>query len=225
VTRIVAAGDSARILEFDARIAPDVNTRAVAAAAHLRARVIPGVRDIVTAYHSVTVYFDPLLTDQRRLEALLRAAGDAAAAPDGGHGREVQIPVCYGGDFGPDLADVSRFAGLDEDAVVSRHAGGRYRVFMIGFVPGFAYLGVVDRAIAIPRRATPRRRVPAGSVGIAGQQTGVYPSSTPGGWQLIGRTPLTLFTPDRDEPCLLAPGDTVQFVPIDRAAFDRLAGV
>jgi KipI family sensor histidine kinase inhibitor len=170
----------------------------------------------------VTVYFDPLITDQRRLETAARAAGDAPAVAEAA-GRQVRIPVCYGGEFGPDLAEVARFAGLDEAGVVARHAGGSYRVFMIGFVPGFAYMGSVDAAIAAPRRASPRPRVPAGSVGIAGAQTGVYPRETPGGWQLIGRTPAALFDPDRAEPCLLAPGDAVRFEAIDRAAFDRLA--
>ena len=128
--------------------------------------------------------------------------------------------MCYGGELGPDLAGVASFAGLTETAVVDVHAGGSYRVFMLGFVPGFAYLGIVDTRIAMPRRATPRVRVPVGSVGIAGAQTGVYPSETPGGWQLIGRTPVKPFDPARDEPFLLKAGDTVQFYPIERAEFD-----
>jgi inhibitor of KinA len=223
VTRLVRAGDSALVIEFDARIAPDVNARAIAAAAHVRARQLPGVRDVVPAYRSVTIYFDPLRADTRRLEAVAHAAGEAPA-PDTEPGREIAIPLCYDGDFGPDLGDVARFARMDEAGVVARHSAGRYRVYMMGFVPGFAYMGVVDERIAAPRRETPRLRVPAGSVGIAGAQTGIYPRETPGGWQLIGRTPLTLFDPTRDEPCLLAPGDAVRFEPIDRAAFDRLAG-
>jgi inhibitor of KinA len=133
----------------------------------------------------------------------------------------VRIPVCYGGEFGPDLAGVAAFAGLAESDVVSAHSAATYRVFMLGFVPGFAYLGVVDARIAMPRHATPRVRVPAGSVGIAGVQTGVYSGETPGGWQLIGRTPLKPFDPARDEPFLMEAGDAVQFYPIDRAEYDR----
>ncbi len=223
MTRLVHAGESALVIEFEARIAPEVNARAIAAAAHVRSRRLPGVRDVVPAYRSVTIYFDPLRADARRLEAVARAAGEAPA-PDGEAGREVAIPVCYGGEFGPDLAEVARFARTDEAGVVARHSAGRYRVFMMGFVPGFAYMGVVNERIAASRRDTPRLRVPAGSVGIAGAQTGVYPCETPGGWQVIGRTPLTVFDASRDEPCLLAAGDTVRFEPIDRAAFDRLAG-
>ena len=132
----------------------------------------------------------------------------------------MRIPVCYGGDLGPDLEEVASFAGMAEADVIRVHAGGTYRVFMLGFVPGFAYLGIVDQRIAMSRHATPRVRVPAGSVGIAGVQTGVYPAETPGGWQLIGRTPLKPFDPSRDEPFLLKAGDAVQFHPIDRAEYD-----
>lgn len=128
--------------------------------------------------------------------------------------RTVVIPVCYGGEFGPDLEEVARFHGMTEDEVIAIHAQGRYRVYMIGFAPGFAYLGGLSPEIATPRRATPRTHVPAGSVGIAGNQTGVYPLATPGGWQIIGRTPLALFRPHHEEPSLLRAGDIVQFCPI-----------
>ena len=133
----------------------------------------------------------------------------------------VRIPVCYGGELGPDLAAVASFARLPEADVVRRHAAGAYRVFMLGFVPGFAYLGIVDERIAMPRHASPRVRVPLGSVGIAGVQTGVYSAETPGGWQLIGRTPVKPFDPSRDDPFLMQAGDTVQFYPIDRDEYDR----
>jgi inhibitor of KinA len=133
----------------------------------------------------------------------------------------VRIPVCYGGDLGPDLASVASFAGMQEDDVVSAHAATTYRVFMLGFVPGFAYLGIVDERIAMPRHSTPRVRVPLGSVGIAGVQTGVYPAETPGGWQLIGRTPVKPFEPSRENPFLMKAGDSVQFYPIDRNEYDR----
>jgi inhibitor of KinA len=133
----------------------------------------------------------------------------------------VRIPVCYDAELGPDLAAVASFAGVSEADVVRVHTGATYRVFMLGFVPGFAYLGTVDERIAMPRRAAPRVRVPAGSVGIAGAQTGVYPAETPGGWQLIGRTPLKPFDPLREDPFLMKSGDAVQFFAIDRAEYDR----
>jgi inhibitor of KinA len=132
----------------------------------------------------------------------------------------IRIPVCYGGEFGPDLPAVAVFAGLAEHEVVQLHAAATYRVFMLGFVPGFAYLGMVDPRLSMPRRATPRVRVPAGSVGVAGIQTGVYPAETPGGWQLIGRTPVKPFDPTSMEPFLMKAGDAVEFYPIDRAEYD-----
>jgi inhibitor of KinA len=225
--RIVAAGDACILLQFDDRIAPDVNARAVAAAAALDQAALPGVRDIVPTFRSLAVHFDPL---QTHYEALMDALREAArltpgAVPSRASAAVTRIPVCYGGEFGPDLPEIARFAGLSEDAVVDLHRSVSYRVFMLGFMPGFAYLGSVPERIAAPRRPSPRTRVSAGSVGIAGAQTGVYPADTPGGWQVIGRTPVRVFDILRPEPCLFAPGDTVQFQAVDRATYQELAGV
>jgi inhibitor of KinA len=219
--RIVPAGDSALIVEFEERIDPGVNARTIACADAIQAAAIGGVRDVVPTYRSVAVYFDPLHTDSEALTACLereaaRPPGAASAAPPA-----VRIPVCYGGDLGPDLPAVAAFAELHEPEVVRLHTAGIYRVFMLGFVPGFAYLGIVDQRIAMPRHATPRVRVPSGSVGIAGVQTGVYPAETPGGWQLIGRTPVKPFDSARAQPFLLKAGDAVQFYAIDRAEYDQ----
>jgi inhibitor of KinA len=219
--RIVPAGDAALIVEFEERIDPLVNARAIACAEGIQAANVPGVRDVVPTYRSVAVYFDPLQTDYDALIAVLeREAGQPPTAPSVAR-TPLRIPVCYGGDLGPDLAAVAAFAGIEESDVVRLHAGETYRVFMLGFVPGFAYLGIVDRRIAMPRHATPRVRVPAGSVGIAGAQTGIYSADTPGGWQLIGRTPLKPFDADRREPFLMRAGDAVQFFAIDRAEYAR----
>ena len=218
--RLHHSGDGLVLVEFRAVIAPDVNRRAVALAAAIRDARVPGVRDVVPAYASVGVHVDPLRFDHAVLDAVVSHAWDSAAGAEG-PGRVVDIPVCYGGRFGPDLAEVAAFAGGSEDDVIERHAAGRYRVYMLGFLPGFAYLGGVDAAIAMPRRATPRTTVPAGSVGIAGAQTGVYPCESPGGWRLIGRTPTAMFDLTRAEPALLAPGDVVRFVPL---AHDRWTG-
>ena len=218
--RIVQAGDSALIVEFDERIDPVVNARTIACADAIQAAAIDGVRDVVPTYRSVAVYFDPLHTDGDALTACLereaaRPASEASAARPA-----VRIPICYGGDLGPDLPAVAAFAGVSEPEVIRLHAAESYRVFMLGFVPGFAYLGIVDQRIAMPRHATPRVRVPSGSVGIAGVQTGIYSAETPGGWQLIGRTPVKPFDPVREPPFLLKAGDAVQFYPIDRAEYD-----
>ena len=222
IFRIVPVGDAALTVEFEERIDPLVNRRAIALADAVRRASIAGIRDIVPTYRSVTVFFDPLRTDRR---ALMQELERDAAAPPGpvGEAREpLRIPICYGGEFGPDLGDVAAFGRVGEGEVVRRHTARSYRVFMLGFVPGFAYMGLVDEQIAAPRRATPRVRVPRGSVGIAGLQTGIYPAETPGGWQLIGRAPVRPYDPTRAEPFLMKSGDTVPFFAIDRAEFDRL---
>ncbi len=207
--RVKDAGDSALLLELDAVIDPAVNARAIAIAAALRADDIAGVRDVVSTFRSVAVYFDPLAVDA----GVIRDALERAAAAPGAvtSGRLVEVPVVYGGECGPDLEAVAAFSGLDAADVIGRHAGADYRVYMLGFLPGFAYLGTVPPEIAMPRRATPRLRVPAGSVGIAGRQTAVYPRESPGGWQLIGHTDAVLWDIDRTEPALLTPGMSVQF--------------
>ncbi len=223
VAHVIAAGDSALFVEFEERIDPEVNARAIALAGAVQAAAIPGVRDVVPTYRSVAVYFDPLRTDYRRLvdrvEHEVTNPSTQFAAPRA----PVRIPVCYGGDLGPDLGEVAAFAHVSEAEVVRMHTGAIYRVFMLGFVAGFAYLGTVDAKIAMARRATPRVRVPLGSVGIAGVQTGIYPAETPGGWRLIGRTPLKPFDPARVAPFLMQAGDRVQFYSIDRDTFDRMA--
>jgi inhibitor of KinA len=221
--RIVTAGDSALIVEFEDRIDPAVNARAIACADALQAAGLPGVRDVVPTFRSVAVYFDPLHTDGDVLFARVEAAAAAASAGAEASRTPIRIPVCYGGDFGPDLSALAAFSHLDEHAVVAAHTARTYRVFMLGFVPGFAYLGTVDERIAMPRRSAPRVRVPAGSVGIAGVQTGIYPTETPGGWQIIGRTPVKPFDPDRTEPFLLKAGDAVEFYAIDPDRFTDAA--
>jgi inhibitor of KinA len=181
----------------------------------VRAAVLSGVRDVVPTFCSVAVYFDPLKTD---VDALVRRLDREAARQAPAPMRvasPIRIPVCYGGEFGPDLAEVARFAGMSEGDIIELHSAPVYRVFMLGFVQGFAYLGTVDPRIAAPRRATPRVRVAAGSVGIAGLQTGIYPSESPGGWQLVGRTPVKPFDLGRLQPFLFKPGDAVRFYRIE----------
>jgi KipI family sensor histidine kinase inhibitor len=189
-----------------------VNARAIAIATAIRAARLDGVRDVMPTFRSVAVYFDPGRTSAVRLRAGVEAALDAPVVPV--FGREVEVPVVYGGQHGPDLDGVAGWARLEPSEVVERHARQVYRVYMTGFLPGFPYMGPVDPAIAMPRRATPRLRVPAGSVGIAGPQTGIYPSDAPGGWNLVGRTPLRLFDAHRTPSVSLSPGDRVRFVPV-----------
>jgi KipI family sensor histidine kinase inhibitor len=217
----VAAGDSVVIVEFEEVIDVAVNARAIALAARIESAAIAGVRDVVPTYRSVAVYFDPLRTDYDALYAKLDSEARQSVTETAAARKPVRIPVCYGGDYGPDLAAVAAFAGLNEADVIRLHAEATYHVFMLGFVPGFAYMGIVNERIAMARHSTPRVRVPAGTVAIAGIQTGIYPAETPGGWQLIGRTPLKPFDSLRPEPFLVAPGDAVQFYAIDRDQYER----
>ncbi|HJU26533.1 MAG TPA: 5-oxoprolinase subunit PxpB, partial [Rhodanobacteraceae bacterium] len=208
-------GEDALLLRFGDSIDAAVNARVHAAFARLRAANLSGVQDIAPAYASLLLRFDPLAwgaQDGESPHAHLRSAIDSilhdGAPPASEMGsRAVDIPVCYGGDFGPDLGGVASHSGLDAREVIARHTAAEYIVAMLGFAPGFPYLLGLDPALQIPRRATPRTRVPAGSVAIGGAQTGIYPRELPGGWQIISRTPAVLFDPQRDPPALLAPGD------------------
>lgn len=212
--RIRECGESMLLVELEATIDPLVNERAIVLASRIRGRQARGVRDVAPGYCTVGVHFDPLQTDLAALEQAITSefnAIDIAAVADR---PAIEIPVRYGGDAGPDLAAVAEFARCAERDVIERHTSPTYRVYMLGFVPGFAYMGRVDPVIAAPRHRVPRERVPAGSVGIAGGQTGVYPVDSPGGWQLIGRTDTVVFDAHRERPSLLSPGDRVRFVPV-----------
>jgi inhibitor of KinA len=219
--RLVPAGDSAVIVEFEERIDAAVNARTIAFAEAIDAARIPGVRDVVPTYRSVAIYYDPLRTNGGVLMTEVEREAARPAPPTSVSPAPIRIPVSYGGEFGPDLSAVAAFGSLSEDEVVRAHTALTYRVFMVGFVPGFAYLGIVDQRIAMPRHSSPRVRVPLGSVGIAGVQTGIYPAETPGGWQLIGRTPVKPFDSAREKPFLMKAGDAVQFYAIDRSEYDR----
>lgn len=172
---------------------------------------MPGVLELTPGMNNLMLGFDPLSTDTEALADAARTLWKRALRRQAA-GRLVEIPVRYGGDDGPDLGDVATHCSLTPDEVVRRHTAAEYVVYFIGFQPGFAYLGGLDASLHTPRRAEPRVAVPAGSVGIGGVQTGVYPLATPGGWQLIGRTALPLFNPQAEPPTLLAPGDRVRFV-------------
>ena len=214
IVRIAPSGDAALRIEFEERLDPDINGAVIALAEGIRQRCGAAIRDAVIGYSTVTVYFDPLVVDASWLEQEVRALAASVRWGKDEGGRLIEVPVCYGGEFGPDLDDVAAFAACSHDEVVELHARGEYRVYMVGFVPGFAYLGIVDARIAAPRRAAPRSAVPPGSVAIAGPQTGVYPSSTPGGWNIIGRTPLRPYDPARSDPFLFRAGDRVRFAPV-----------
>ena len=208
---VVTLGDSCVALLLAATIDDAVNARAIAIAAALERRSLQGVRDIVPTYNSVTVHYDPLMTERRAIGVELERLANLPGASDAEQ-RTIEIPVRYGGTAGPDLAAVAGFAKLSESEVVRLHTLPSYRVYMLGFLPGFAYMGSVDARIAMPRLETPRVKVAKGSVGIAGAQTGIYPCDSPGGWRIIGRTEMKLFDQERTEPFLLRAGNYVKFV-------------
>jgi KipI family sensor histidine kinase inhibitor len=217
--RFREAGDSAALLQWEPVIDAAINARAIAVADAARSKRIAGIRDVVSTFRSVAVYFDPLLVSIETVREALLSSAIISTGPSAGE-RVVEVPVTYGGDAGPDMPEVAAMTGTSESDVARRHADATYRVFMLGFLPGFAYMASVDERIAVPRRASPRVRVPAGSVGIAGRQTGVYPIESPGGWQIVGRTLSRVFDPSRPQPCLFAPGDSVRFVDVGRPKVD-----
>ncbi|MBG9792029.1 kinase inhibitor [Paenibacillus dendritiformis] len=214
-------GDAAVVVEFDTVIGPASHEQVRLLSLYLDHHPIPGMIEYVPAFTTVTVFYDPVVLRYEEAKAKLeRAVEQTADMRLDEKARAVEIPVCYGGEFGPDLEDVAAHNHLTPDEVVRIHSSAEYLVYMIGFAPGFPYLGGMPERIAAPRRSSPRLAIPAGSVGIAGKQTGVYPIVTPGGWQLIGRTPVPLFRPDMTPPTLLRAGDTIRFVPITEKEYD-----
>ncbi len=233
---IAPLGDAAIVVQLGRRIGAEAHRRVRQLAYYLEHHPFAGLVQYVPAFTTVTVYYDGMKLaaehqDQsssdhmplpypimvRIMESILEKLEDLEFP----EAKTVDIPVCYGGEFGPDLDDVARRNGLTPEEVVQIHTSVDYLVHMLGFAPGFAYLGGMSPRIAAPRRSTPRLAIPAGSVGIAGEQTGVYPMETPGGWQLIGRTPVRLFLPQASPPSLLAAGQVVRFYPISRQAFEH----
>lgn len=218
-------GECALTVQLGTVIAEPVADAVRAFAAGLEEAKLPGIRELVPTYCTVMVHYDPAVWGFEELAKQLTALADRLEASSAGESDLVEIPVLYGGEAGPDLNFVAEHNGLTPEEVIRRHTAPSYLVYMLGFTPGFPYLGGMDESIAAPRLKTPRVRIPAGSVGIAGTQTGVYPINSPGGWQLIGRTPLRLFDMEGENKFLLKAGQRVRFVPIDEAEFRRLGGV
>lgn len=222
--KVLYAGDSAVTIEFGDSIDIKVNARVQQLRQFIDRGQFNGVVELVPTYRSLTVYFDPVRVGDvapffERLKKL--AADTKGEVPKGG--LIIVIPVCYGGEFGPDMQNVIDHTGLSEEEIIKRHTAVDYYCYMLGFTPGFSYLGGMDESLATPRLKEPRKVIPAGSVGIAGKQTGIYPIDSPGGWQLIGRTPLKLFDPEGQPPFLIDAGMWVRFRSIDRKEYDEIA--
>lgn len=221
-------GETTLLIRFGDRIDAALNASVHRAAAILRSAHLPGVVDMVPAFATLALVYAPTIWSDddgspwQHLAAAVRAVFAAPPPCDDRITATIEIPVSYGGEDGPDLAFVAHHCGLSEDEVVARHVAADYRVAMLGFAPGFPYLLGLDSTLHTPRHANPRTRVPRGSVAIGGGQTGIYPSELPGGWHLLGRTPLRLFDPLRDPVCLLASGDFVRFRAINAAEFSAL---
>jgi len=217
--RFHPASDQSLLIYFGHRVTLQAHENVAKLLRLLESEPIPGVRNLHPAYCSLLVKFDALKMDHPQLESILRSYLDRIAQIALPMTREVEIPVCYGGPFGVDLDDVAALHGMTAAQVIELHASVTYLVYFLGFVPGFAYLGELPEALVTPRLQAPRRSVPPGSVGIAGNQTGVYPFATPGGWMLIGRTPVAMFRPDRSDMSVLSLGDRVRFTPIPHDRF------
>ena len=216
--RFLSAGDRALIIDFGDHIDRALSEEVLRLAARLRADELLGIVETTPTFRSLMVHYDPLVTSRAELEGAIASLLDRAPEPRAA-ATLWRVPVCYENEFAPDLAEVARLTGLAPGDVVRLHSSVRYHVYMLGFLPGFPYMGDLPAALALPRRADPRVRVPAGSVSIATSLTAIYPYESPGGWHLIGTTPVRLFDIERASPALLAPGDAVLFEPIDAGAF------
>ena len=210
------------VADFGNVISEDVNRKVNALKKSLLAEKAAGVREMIPTYRSLLVEYNPAVISLQELSRRIEAANIDGAAADTEKKRVLEIPCCYGGKYGEDLAGMAELTGLSEKEIIDIHAGTEYRVYMLGFLPGFVYLGGMDQRIAAPRLKTPRVSIPAGSVGIGGSQTGVYPMASPGGWRLIGMTPVAFYDPTREKPVLCEAGDYIRFVPISPDEYDRL---
>lgn len=221
---IQAQGDRCLIVRFGDALDERIGRLCLAAARLLRGADLPGVTDIVPSFTALAVHYraDASGPWHAQLAERIAQVFENGIPVDELDGREIEIPVCYGGEHGPDLSEVAARAGITEDDVVALHTRPGSIVFMVGFAPGHPYIGVHDEKLAIPRRDTPRLLLPAGAVAIANRQTVIHPGGLPGGWNIIGATPLTMFDPAREPASLLAPGDRIRFTPIDAQAFERL---
>lgn len=220
--KILTAGDSALLIEFEQRIAPEINAQITAFVHLLKGQHIEGVTDLIPAFASLLINYDPRVIGYKDLKARIEELLKIEVSEEASEARVFEIPVCYGGEYGPDIANIAENAGLSEQEVIDIHCSKDYLIYMLGFLPGFVYLGGLDERIHTPRLANPRISIPAGSVGIAASQTGIYPLNSPGGWQLLGMTPVKTYDPERETPILVEAGDYIRFVPVTEEEFLKI---
>lgn len=220
---ISPVGDCAISIDFGQVIDPKINRHIRQTIERIQELNLEGIIELVPTYCALLIQYDAMLYSYSDICNLMEPLLEPSATDDANERVTViEIPTVYGGEFGPDLGFVASHNKLSEDEVVSIHSGTDYLVYMLGFIPGFTYLGGMDPRIATPRLSSPRTLIPAGSVGIAGEQTGTYPSDSPGGWQIIGRTPVTMYDISKEQAALLSAGDYVRYVPIDEAEYNRI---
>lgn len=220
--KILTAGDSSILVEFGKEISPEINSKITSTVKLMKEQHIEGVVDIIPAFCSLLINYDPRVISfdelKERMQCLVKIETKAGAVKK----KIYEIPVCYGGEYGPDIAYIAEHAGLSEEEVIKIHSSQDYLIYMLGFLPGFCYLGGLDERIHTPRLANPRIKINAGSVGIGGSQTGIYPLDSPGGWQLMGMTPVKTYDPGRNVPILVEAGDYIRFMPVDEAEYRRI---
>ena len=220
--KIYTAGDSSLLIEFGKEISAEINAKITAFVHLLKVQHIEGVTDMIPAFTSLLINYDPRVVTyaalKKRLEKLLKLDVNEETSSS----KIFEIPVCYGGEYGPDLDHIAKHAGLTAEEVIRIHSSKDYLIYMLGFLPGFSYLGGLDERIHTPRLANPRVKIPAGSVGIGGSQTGIYPLDSPGGWQLLGMTPVKTYDPQRKVPILFEAGDYIRFIPVSEEEYLKI---
>ena len=220
--KFLTAGDSAIVMEFGDTIEKELNARIAAVVESLKKKNIDGILDILPTYMSVLINYDPVKISYGEMVDTLKGLSKADSGEQSDEVRLIEIPTIYGGEYGPDIDFVAENAKMSKEEVIKIHSGTDYLVYMMGFMPGFTYLGGLDERIATPRLKSPRLKIEPGSVGIAANQTGMYPLESPGGWQLIGRTPLKLFDDTKEPPVFIQAGDYIRYVSIDQKEYDRI---
>lgn len=218
-TKYIVAGDKSLVVEFGNSISPEINAKIRSMVQALDKQKISGINEIIPTYRSILVLYDPLIIEFNNLVDKLKTIESSLKDSNESQIRIIELPTVYGGEYGPDIEFVAKHNNLSKQEVIDIHTSRDYLVYMLGFTPGFSYLGGMSEKIETPRLQTPRTKIPAGSTGIAGKQTGIYPIDSPGGWQLIGRTPVKLYTPLEDPPVLLNAGDYVRFVPVEEKEY------
>ncbi|MFA5906812.1 MAG: 5-oxoprolinase subunit PxpB [Desulfobacula sp.] len=219
----IPSGDSAFIIKAGDDISIETNSIVRKLTARIEQENIDGIIDFIPAYNELMVCYNPVIIGYRTLLDMFRSLADEIEMIDLPEPRIIHVPVLYGGQHGEDLAGVAGSCNLSEEEVIRIHSSPDYPVYMLGFTPGFCYLGGMDKRISTPRKQSPRMKIPAGTVGIAGHQTGIYAVESPGGWQLIGRTPLQLFNPERKPEFIFQAGDTIKFVPVSKDEYEKIA--